>query len=58
MPMSLLGASALAIGIGVVILGMLIARFWMRVMWRVVTLALALGAFGALGAVVWLWVAR
>jgi hypothetical protein len=56
--MGLLGASIVAMLVGVVILGLLVARFWMRVMWRVATFALALAAFGALAGVVWLWVAH
>jgi hypothetical protein len=58
MPMGLLGASIVAMLVGVAILGVLIARLWMRVMYRVVMIVLTLAAFGALGGVVWLWVAR
>lgn len=56
--MALLGASVLAIVIGVAIVGLLVARLWMKIVWRVMTLALGLGALGAVGAVAWLWVAR
>lgn len=56
--MALLGASVLAILIGLAIFGLLAARLWMKIVWRVVTIVLGLAALGAVGAVVWLWVAR
>ena len=54
--MALLGASVLAIVVGLAIFGLLAARLWMQLVWRVVTVLLALGTLGAVGAVVWLWV--
>lgn len=56
--MALLAASALAILIGVAIFGLLAARLWMKLVWRLVMLALGLTAFAGLAAVVWLWVQR
>jgi len=56
--MALLGSSVLAMMIGVAIFALLLARLWMRIVWRVVVLVLSLAAFGGLAMVVWLWVAR
>jgi hypothetical protein len=56
--MALLAASALAIFVGVAIFGLIVARLWMKLVWRVVMVMLTLGALGAVGAVAWLWVAR
>jgi hypothetical protein len=56
--MALLAASALAIFVGVAILGLLLARLWMKVVWRVVMIVLSVGAVAALGAVIWLWIGR
>jgi len=58
MPMGLLGASIVAVLVGLAILGLLLVRFWMRVMYRVIVGVVALATFGALVGVVWLWVAR
>ncbi len=56
--MALLAASVLAIVIGLAIFGLLAARLWMKLVWRVVMLALGVAAVLALGGVVWLWVAQ
>ncbi len=56
--MALLGASVLAIVVGVAIVGLLVARLWMKIVWRLMTVVLALAAFGAVGGIAWLWVAR
>jgi hypothetical protein len=56
--MSLLGASVLAIVIGAAIVLVIVARLWMKLMWRLLTVVVALAALGAVFAVAWLWVAR
>lgn len=56
--MALLGASVLAILVGVGIIALLGARLWMRIVFRLATIVLTLAAFAAVGAVIWLWVAR
>lgn len=53
--MALLAASVLAILIGVGIVALLVARLWMKLVWRVVVIVLSLAAIGAVGVVAWLW---
>lgn len=53
--MALLAVSVLAIAVGVGIVALLVARLWMKLVWRMVLLVLALGAIGAVGGVLWLW---
>jgi hypothetical protein len=54
--MALLGGSVLAILVGVGLFGLLAFRLWMKLVWRVVMLGLALTAFAGLCGVVWLWI--
>ncbi len=56
--MALLGASLLAILVGVGVVAFLVVRFWVRVAFRVMTALVALGAVAAALGVAWLWLQR
>lgn len=56
--MALLGASVLAILVGVGLVAVLVVRFWMRVAFRVMTVLVGLGALAAVAGIAWLWLER